>query len=109
MADPKVAPAGSVRHASVADVQAMARTLARAFYDDAFWKWFMPDDATRAQRLERMFVTFTRNVYLRHGNDCYTTDTYDGAALWAPPGTRAHVGRRCPENPARLDEGDRVA
>ncbi|MGH2741917.1 MAG: GNAT family N-acetyltransferase [Thermoleophilaceae bacterium] len=64
----------------------MARSLARAFHDDSVWKWFMPDDATRAQRLERMFATFARNVYLRHGNDCYTTDAYEGAALWAPPG-----------------------
>jgi GNAT superfamily N-acetyltransferase len=83
---PKLAPAWSVRQASAADVQGMARSLARAFYDDSVWKWFMPDDATRAQRLERMFATFTRNVYLRHGNDCYTVDAYEGAALWAPPG-----------------------
>jgi GNAT superfamily N-acetyltransferase len=63
----------------------MARTLARAFYEDAVWKWFIPDDTTRAKRLERMFAAFTRGVYLRHGRDCYTTDAYDGAALWAPP------------------------
>lgn len=75
-----------VRHASSGDVQPVARTLARAFYDDDFWKWFMPDDATRLERLERMFSTFARKVYLRHGDDCYTTDTYDGAALWAAPG-----------------------
>jgi GNAT superfamily N-acetyltransferase len=82
----KATPAWSVRQASAADVQGMARSLARAFYDDSVWKWFMPDDATRTQRLERMFATFTRNVYLRHGNDCHTTDAYEGAALWAPPG-----------------------
>jgi GNAT superfamily N-acetyltransferase len=70
----------------MADVQGMAQTLARAFYEDAVWKWFMPDDATRADRLERVFATFTRSVYLRHGSDCYTTDAYEGAALWAPPG-----------------------
>ena len=64
----------------------MAQTLARAFDDDPVWKWFMPDDATRTQRLERMFATFSRKIYLRHGDDCYTTDAYDGAALWAPPG-----------------------
>jgi hypothetical protein len=64
----------------------VAQTLARAFYDDDFWQWFMPDDATRLERLERMFSTFARQVYLRHGDDCYTTDTYEGAALWAPPG-----------------------
>jgi GNAT superfamily N-acetyltransferase len=82
----KVAPAWSVRQASPSDVQGAARALARAFYDDSVWKWFMPDDGTRAQRLEGMFATFTRRVYLRHGNDCYTTDAYEGAALWAPPG-----------------------
>jgi GNAT superfamily N-acetyltransferase len=76
----------SIRPASLADLGGIARTLARAFYDDAVWKWFMPDDATRASRLERMFSTFMRRVYLRHGSDCYTTDAYDGAALWAPPG-----------------------
>jgi GNAT superfamily N-acetyltransferase len=83
---PIVGPAWSVRQASAADVQSMARSLASAFYDDSVWKWFMPNDATRAQRLERMFASFTRNVYLRHGSDCYTTDTYEGAALWAGPG-----------------------
>jgi RimJ/RimL family protein N-acetyltransferase len=68
----------------------MAGALARAFRDDVFWKWFMPDDATRESRLERMFDTLTRRVYLRHGDDCYTTDAYDGAALWAPP-EHAHM------------------
>jgi GNAT superfamily N-acetyltransferase len=85
-ARPNVAPTWSVRQASKPDVEGMARTLARAFYEDAVWKWFIPDDATREKRLERMFVAFTRGVYLRHGTDCYTTDSYAGAALWAPPG-----------------------
>lgn len=82
---PKEAREWSVRQATNADVEGMARTLARAFYEDAVWQWFMPDDATRVNRLEHMFATFTRSVYLRHGRDCYTTDAYNGAALWAPP------------------------
>lgn len=75
-----------VRQASARDVEGMARSLARAFYDDPVWMWFMPDDATRMQRLEGMFATFTRKLYLRHGADCYTTDGYGGVALWEPPG-----------------------
>jgi GNAT superfamily N-acetyltransferase len=83
---PEMASDWSVRQASKADVDGMARTLARSFYEDAVWKWFIPDDATRAKRLEIMFAAFTRGVYLRHGSDCYTTDSRAGAALWAPPG-----------------------
>lgn len=56
----------------------------------------MPADATRAQRLERMFATLARKVYLRYGNDCYTTDGHDGAALWVPAG------------PGKLSIGDMV-
>ena len=75
-----------VRRASVRDVNGISETLARAFYDDPIWTWFMPDGTTRAERLVRVFSTFARRVYLRHGDDCYTTDAHDGAALWAPPG-----------------------
>ena len=53
---------------------------------DPVWQWFIPDAATRERRLERMFAAFTRSIYLRHGDDCFTTDGYTGAALWAPPG-----------------------
>jgi ribosomal protein S18 acetylase RimI-like enzyme len=81
----KVASA-CVRPALASDVRGMSQSLARAFHDDPVWSWFMPADATRAQRLERMFATLTRKVYLRYGNDCYTTDGYEGASLWVPPG-----------------------
>jgi GNAT superfamily N-acetyltransferase len=81
----KMASAWIVRPGSRSDVQGMSRTLARAFYDDPVWTWFMPDDGTRATQLERMFATLTRKVYLRYGN-CYTTDGYDGAVLWVRPG-----------------------
>jgi GNAT superfamily N-acetyltransferase len=76
----------TVRQASAGDVAGMSRTLSRAFYDDPVWQWFMPDDATRRQQLQVVFATFTRKLYQRHGDDCYTTDDYSGAALWAPPG-----------------------
>lgn len=79
-------PDWPVRPLSADEVQSVARTLARAFYGDRFWKWFMPDDASRLQRLTLIFATFTRSLYLRYGNDCYTTDAHEGAALWAPPG-----------------------
>jgi hypothetical protein len=57
---PEVASEWSVRQASKADVDGMARTLAHAFNEDAVWKWFIPHDATRAKRLEVMFAAFTR-------------------------------------------------
>ena len=76
----------SIRQASAGDALEMARSLALAFYDDPVWRWFMPDDVTRARRLEIMFATFARKLYLRYGDDCYTTDKYAGVALWAPPG-----------------------
>jgi hypothetical protein len=50
---------------TVADMQPVARTLARAFYDDPHFRWFVRDDAKRMGTLERGFATFIRRIWLR--------------------------------------------
>jgi ribosomal protein S18 acetylase RimI-like enzyme len=85
LAERDAAPATSpVRRATAADVAQLARVLARAFDRDPAARWFFPEEATRAPRLERWFSFGLRRLYLRHGQ-CYTTEALAGAALWVPP------------------------
>lgn len=65
--------------------------LARAFDRDPAARWFFPQEATRAPRLERWFWLGLWRLYLRHGH-CYTTEAVAGAALWVPPDA-AHLDR----------------
>jgi ribosomal protein S18 acetylase RimI-like enzyme len=79
-----------VRKASADDVPAIARSLARAFFEDPVFAWLLPDAGDRLQRAERGFDFYLRKVYLPH-DQCYTTDGAAGGALWLPPGTW-HLG-----------------
>jgi GNAT superfamily N-acetyltransferase len=84
-------PDGSdVRKMTDADVEAVARSLARAFYDDPHMRWVVRDDAIRLDRLERGFTTYITRIWFPH-DECYTHDRAIGAALWMPPGTW-HLG-----------------
>jgi ribosomal protein S18 acetylase RimI-like enzyme len=79
-------PDGSdIRTVTADDAQAVARTLAQAFWDDPHFRWIVRDDGRRLSRLERGFATFTRRVWLPHGA-CYTHERLSGAAMWLPPG-----------------------
>jgi GNAT superfamily N-acetyltransferase len=80
-------PDGSdIRNMAVADTAAVARSLARAFYDDPHFRWIIPQDATRTLVLEAGFRTFISRVWLPQG-ESYTHERLIGAALWMPPGT----------------------
>jgi ribosomal protein S18 acetylase RimI-like enzyme len=79
-------PLPAVRRATKADVAGTSEALARAFERDPNWAWFLPDEASRVARLRLVFASYARHIALRHGNDCFTTDGYAGAALWVPPG-----------------------
>jgi RimJ/RimL family protein N-acetyltransferase len=84
-------PDGSdIRKMTGSEVQPVARTLARAFYDDPHFRWFVRDDAKRMQALERGFATFIRRIWLRP-DEGYTHERFIGAALWMPPNTW-HMG-----------------
>ena len=67
------------------DVDAVAASMARAFWDDPLQCWLLPDEVTRLDRLERMFAGQARFASVPMGA-CYTDDTCATAAFWTPPG-----------------------
>jgi GNAT superfamily N-acetyltransferase len=73
-----------VRRAARADVEGVARALARAFEDDPVMGWFFPDERARLERIERVFRM--RVAGLLKQDEIYTTDDHAGAAVWAQPG-----------------------
>ena len=85
-----VRQASTVHRATEADVAALARTLARAFYDDPHARWTSPDDGKRMGRLERAFVAGLRRIWLEQ-DECWTTEGVVGGAFWMVPG-RVHLG-----------------
>jgi GNAT superfamily N-acetyltransferase len=72
------------RHATRADVPALAQALARAFRTDPVWRWMVPSDERWQAHATRVFDAELRNR-LKAGHT-YTTDDLAGAAVWAPPG-----------------------
>jgi len=80
-------PDGSdIRKIADADVPAVARSLAEAFYEDPHFRWIVPADSKRMGKLERGFETFMRRVWLPQ-HESYTHQQLIGAAMWMPPGT----------------------
>ncbi|MHB1486764.1 MAG: GNAT family N-acetyltransferase [Acidimicrobiales bacterium] len=75
-----------VRKASKADVPTMAKSLARAFFDDPVMTWLFPNESTRPDKLVRMFAAQMTRIILPK-DSLYTTDQRQGGALWEPPGT----------------------
>lgn len=74
----------AVRRATVADVPALSRVLARAFQDDPVMAWACPGARRRAEHGRRFFGARLRQLLPRE--EVWTTDARDGAALWAPAG-----------------------
>jgi len=87
-------PAPVLRPATPADVKQLAAVLARAFYDDPPLTWLLPDPATRAGHLTRMFTVMIGVESLRHGGvevawgDGDGDGELAGGAVWLPPGHR---------------------
>ncbi|HEY5336914.1 MAG TPA: GNAT family N-acetyltransferase [Rhizomicrobium sp.] len=76
-------PQTSVREATVMDTVPLAQSLARAFYTDPVFSFFLPDDATRLKKLESvMRILFKLGAPHR---SCYTTGNYESVTLWRPP------------------------
>jgi ribosomal protein S18 acetylase RimI-like enzyme len=96
MADPIEATreASTIRKARPDEVDSLARTLARAFYDDPVARWMLPRDERRMSQLERAFEIGLNGVFMREG-ECWTTDGVVGGAIWQPPGRwRVPAGRQ---------------
>lgn len=73
-----------IRKATPSDAPAINAALGRAFHDDPVFRWVVPDDDVRRQRLASVFGVFT-DVYLPLG-ETYVVNGGAGAALWAPSG-----------------------
>ena len=74
-----------VRKAAQEDVAGMVDVLARAFHADPFLGWLAKPWGDREASRRRLFEIALQPLTLPHG-EVYTTDGYEGAALWAPPG-----------------------
>ena len=72
-----------VRRATRADVPALARMLARAFFDDPVASWAWRPDRLRENAFERFQLI--RLQQLLDDDEVWTTDELTSAALWAPP------------------------
>jgi GNAT superfamily N-acetyltransferase len=75
----------AVRAAAPEAWPAVAAALADAFSMDPVWSWLLRDEATRRDRLERMFAVESRDVALPHGHSVVGGDG-QGAVLVLPPG-----------------------
>jgi GNAT superfamily N-acetyltransferase len=75
----------TVRRATLADVPALAGSLARAFRDDPVFRWLFPVGHSREERSAAFFTTELRHVHLRH-DEVWTAQEGAAAALWDPPG-----------------------
>ena len=69
-------------------VEALARTLARAFQDDPVFCWLQPDPGRRAAALPGFFGAMARHHFLGGGGvEVATSESVVGAAaMWDPPG-----------------------
>jgi ribosomal protein S18 acetylase RimI-like enzyme len=75
----------TVRRATADDVDAMAAQLAATFFDDPVIGHIFRNETRRPEGLRRYFSTQMRADYLPFGG-CYTTEGYQGSAIWAPAG-----------------------
>ncbi|MGH6877496.1 MAG: GNAT family N-acetyltransferase [Rhizomicrobium sp.] len=75
----------TARRASDADKVALARTMARAFLEDPFVFWLVPDRDARMRKLPSMFALLFRLA--RAFSACDVTANVEAAALWRPPDT----------------------
>jgi ribosomal protein S18 acetylase RimI-like enzyme len=76
-------PDTTVRKATMADYTLASQSLARAFYDDPVFSFFLPDDTTRLKKLESVM-----GILFKLGaphNACFTTTNYESVTLWRPP------------------------
>jgi GNAT superfamily N-acetyltransferase len=78
-------PGPAIRKMTVEDCPAVARAMARAFFDDPLQTWALPEETTRLQILEQVFEILSRYSSVPRG-ESYTDITRSCAAFWVPPG-----------------------
>lgn len=95
--------ASAIRAVTRADVDQVARTMARAFTGDPFMSWLIaesrwPGAFERWDRCQLVYSFLPRLI-------CQTTPNAVAAAFWAPPGLKPSS----PEAQAAVDRGSREA
>lgn len=73
----------ALRIATPADAGSIAETLALAFFDDPVFRWFIPDDDRRRERLPRFF----RLLFRLESGTVLTAPGGQATSFWRPPGT----------------------
>lgn len=73
----------AIRTATLGDLPAIGRTLARAFEDDPIWSFMVRRRRGWERRAARYFARDAK-TRLPHGT-VFVNDDCSGAALWAPP------------------------
>ena len=68
------------------DISPGAAAFARAFYDDAAIKWFLPDDDKRLSQFTRLYELILAKTMPVDFYETYTTDDHAGMAIWGRPG-----------------------
>jgi ribosomal protein S18 acetylase RimI-like enzyme len=83
-ATPTARESGVAARAAVwTDAEPLSQSLARAFFDDPLICFLLQDEATRAEKMPRLFKLLFK-LGLPYGG-CDVTDGYEAAALWRPP------------------------
>ena len=78
------ASGAAARRATKSDGAAISGTLARAFHDDPLMCHLLADEASRPEKLPRLFALLFK-LALPYGA-CDVTDGCEAATLWRPPG-----------------------
>ena len=74
----------TARPATWADADAIADTLAKAFFDDPLICFLLKDEARRPEKMPKLFKLLFK-LGLPH-DACDVTTDFAAAALWRPPG-----------------------
>ena len=69
-----------------------SEVMARAFQDDAGWKYLIPDASRRLHLLPSFFGIVVRYSLLY--GEVYTTSSVEGVACWLPPGNTSPIFSR---------------
>jgi ribosomal protein S18 acetylase RimI-like enzyme len=75
----------TLRKITAADAPAIVEVLARAFDDDPWIDWLARKGPRRGAAIRELFDVSLRGMALAH-DECWTTTSLEGAALWIPPG-----------------------
>jgi GNAT superfamily N-acetyltransferase len=74
----------TIRPATSADSEAISTSLAKAFHDDPVKLHLLGGRSVPIEKVKPFFATFQK-MQLPHGH-VYTTEGFEAAAIWAPPG-----------------------